>query len=199
MQPQYQQPGFSISSGTLASFLQGIVHFVFSTGFLGFLYVLLTLFVIAMITLIMYLLVRLYEIRMEDKKKAAAVAVPSSLPSTSIPSGGADAGGTAVNETWRHIREKLLSDNGSDWKLGVIEADIYMDKVLDDHGFHGDTTSDKLKQVTADKLPSVSIAWEVHKVRNKIAHEGAAFVLTMPEARRMLTFYEMIYTDLGVI
>lgn len=103
------------------------------------------------------------------------------------------------NYTWQGIRERLLSGSESDWKLAVIEADIYLDRVLDDKGFHGDTTSDKLKQVTPDKLPSIQIAWEAHKIRNRIAHDGAAFVLTMPEARRLLSYYEIVFTDLGVI
>lgn len=165
-------------------------------------YVLATVSVIALITFILYTLVRLYEIHQEEIKKTKLVAAPNTLPSSVVPSmdsGGAVMSASITNETWKHIREELLSDNNSDWKLAVIEADIYMDKVLDDHGFHGDTTSDKLKQVTADKLPSISIAWEVHKVRNRIAHEGSSFVLTLPEARRMLTFYEMIFTDLRVI
>jgi hypothetical protein len=198
VQPTYPQSGF-IPPATFSATITSIGRSIFSTGFLGFFYVLVTLLVIALITLILYLLVRLYEIRQEEKKKLKPTVVPASMPSSVTPAGGAAHIPAPTNETWRRIREHLLSDNTSDWKLGVIEADIYMDRVLDDKGFHGDTTSDKLKQVTPDKLPSIQIAWEMHKVRNNIAHQGAAFVLTMPEARRMLSFYEMIFTDLGVI
>ena len=166
-------------------------------------YVLTTLLIIALITLILYLLVRMYEIRQEDKKKqslrVAPATLPSSLPSSAV-SGGAAAGEAGKeNATWQDIRERLLSNNDSDWKLAIIEADIYLDKILDSKGFHGDTTSDKLKQVTPDKLPSVQMAWQGHMIRNRIAHDGAAFVLTMPEARRLLSYFEVVFTDLGVI
>ncbi len=157
----------------------------------------LTLFAIALITLVLFLFVRFYEIRQGDKKKNLIV-LQHTMP-TIAQSGDAAMVVPIENQTWKSIRARLLGENPSDWKLSVIEADIYMDRLLDDKGFHGDTTSDKLKQITPDRLPSVQIAWEVHKIRNRIAHDGAAFVLTMPEARRLLSYYEIIFTDLGAI
>ncbi len=106
---------------------------------------------------------------------------------------------TVRNETWEMIRAKLLSENQSDWRLAIIEADIYMDRLLDDKGYHGDTTSDKLKQVLSGDLASIQIAWEAHKVRNRIAHDGSAFSLTQPEARRVLSYFEIVFRDLGAI
>jgi hypothetical protein len=183
----------------LWSLIVGLFAWIFSISFLEFLYVLGTLIIIAMITVILYALVRLNEIRQEDKRKKKPTVTASAMPTGMPVVVGTEPTKAANNDTWKHIREELLSSNDSDWKLAIIEADIYMDRVLDDMGFHGDTTSDKLKQVTPDRLPSVQIAWEVHKIRNRIAHEGAAFVLTMPEARRILSYYEIIFTDLGVI
>ena len=94
---------------------------------------------------------------------------------------------------------KHLSDSPSDWRLAIIEADIYLDRLLDAKGYGGDTIGDKLKNQTPDRLGSVQIAWEAHKVRNRIAHEGAAFALTMPEARRVLSYFEIVFRDLGAI
>jgi hypothetical protein len=179
-------------------FIGNILSAIFSFGFLGLLYVVLAILVIGTITLIFFLLVRMYEIRQEDEHKNKAMVVPATMLSGSTGS-ALDPNAPVENQTWKHIRERLLSDNTSDWKLAIIEGDIYMDRVLDDKGFHGDTTSDKLKQVTPDKLPSVQLAWEVHLIRNRIAHQGAAFVLTMPEARRLLSSYQIIFTDLGVL
>jgi hypothetical protein len=185
------------------SLIGGIISYIFSVSFLTFMYVLGTLLAIALITLVLFLLVRMYEISQADKKAQKPVASPAVMPSSTVAPGAAFTASDAVvakqNETWKGIRERLLSDNNSDWKLAIIEADIYLDRVLDDQGFHGDTTGDKLKQVTPDKLPSVQIAWAAHMVRNRIAHDGAAFVLTMPEARRMLSYFEIVFTDLGVI
>ena len=164
--------------------------------------VLATFLVIILITIILYCLVRLYELKQEDKPKktkAGGVEVkPGDLP-TENSEHFIDHGTTRQNETWNSIRSKLLSDAPSDWRLAIIEADIYLDRVLDQKGYYGDTLGDKLKQVDPEKLPSVQIAWEAHKVRNRIAHDGAGFILTMPEARRVLSYYEIVFRDLEVI
>lgn len=160
-----------------------------------------TLIVIILITIILYCLVRLYEIKQEDKPKKEKVSKTNTLENQGVETGEHFIGHTQAkqNETWNSVRSKILSDNPSDWRLAIIEADIYLDKVLDQKGFYGDTLGDKLKQITPDKLPSIQIAWEAHKVRNRIAHDGADYILTMPEARRTLSYYEITFRDLEVI
>lgn len=161
-----------------------------------------TILVIILITIILYCLVRIYELKQEDKPKKpkAVVGVKTNTEAESaVGDRFVDSSSQKVNETWNSIRAKLLSDNPSDWRLAIIEADIYLDKVLDQKGFYGDTLGDKLKQITPEKLPSVQIAWEAHKVRNRIAHDGADYVLTQPEARRTLSYFEITFRDLEVI
>lgn len=161
-----------------------------------------TLIVIILITIILYCLVRLYEIKQEDKPKKVKP-VNSGVTSSELPGSTAehfiDHNATRENKTWNSVRAKLLSDNQSDWRLAIIEADIYLDKVLDQKGYYGDTLGDKFKQITPEQLPSIQIAWEAHKVRNRIAHDGADYILTMPEARRVLSYYEIVFRDLDVI
>lgn len=163
--------------------------------------VLATILVIILITIILYCLVRLYELKQADKPKKAKSLLGAIEGSPEEPKSEhfIDHGTTRQNETWNSIRSKLLSDSPGDWRLAIIEADIYLDRVLDQKGYYGDTLGDKLKQVDPEKLPSVQIAWEAHKVRNRIAHDGAGFVLTMPEARRVLSYYEIVFRDLEVI
>ena len=160
-----------------------------------------TLIVIILIAIILYCLVRLYELKQEGKQnkpKEVILTDIQGLP-TATGEGFIDHASTRVNETWNSIRAKLLSDNPSDWRLAIIEADIYLDRILDQKGFYGDTLGDKFKQITPDKLPSIQIAWEAHKVRNRIAHDGAGFTLTMPESRRVLSYYVIVFRDLEVI
>ncbi|MEO5646494.1 MAG: hypothetical protein ABIO57_01840 [Candidatus Paceibacterota bacterium] len=192
----------SISFDSVINSAQGVTRGIFSTTLLTIIYVVLAILVVGLITLILFLIVRMYELHREAELKKKPIVVPAAMPTVSQSSNAIDAIPLPMakdNPTWKHIRERLLSENTSDWKLAVIEGDIYMDKLLDDNGFHGDTTGDKLKQVTPDRLPSIQIAWEVHKIRNRIAHDGADFVLTMPEARRLISYYEIIYTDLKAL
>lgn len=187
--------------GALEWFIDFVSN-IFSLRTLSVLHFLATIIVIILITVILYTLVRLYEIRREDKQKEKTSSptirqtVISGLPAAidEDPEPYAKA-----NQTWESIRSKLLSDNASDWRLAIIEADIYLDKLLDQKGFHADTIGDKLKSITPDQLASIQIAWEAHKVRNRIAHEGADFNLTMPESRRVLSYFEIVFRDLGAI
>lgn len=158
-----------------------------------------TLLVIILITIILYCLVRLYEIEQEGKPKKESKATSKTV--NALNDSGTLVQNVEVKENpvWTSVRSKLLSDNQSDWRLAIIEADIYLDRVLDQKGFYGDTLGDKLKQIDPEKLPSVQIAWEAHKVRNRIAHDGSDFTLTMPEARRVLSYYEIVFRDLEVI
>lgn len=175
--------------------------FVFSTDFLYLLKILATILIILLVASIFYSLVRIHEMKAEDKAKAKKM-IPAAVPAADASMPAAIDGGIPApkqNETWRLIREKLLSDNPSDWKLAIIEADIYMERTLDSKGFVGETIGDKLKAITPEWLASVQVAWEAHKVRNRIAHDGADFVLTQPEARRVLSYYEIVFRDLGVI
>lgn len=185
---------------------------LFSQNTIAFLQFLLSILIIIGITIILYSLVRIHEMKQDDERKAAK-AKKQENPITTAPAQSARGGmelpgatGTTGeaqtiprNETWEHIRSKLLSESQSDWRLAIIEADIYLDRVLDTRGVPGDTLGDKLKNVSPDILPSVQIAWEAHKVRNRIAHDGADFALTMPEARRVLSYFEIVFRDLQVI
>lgn len=185
--------------------IKGFIAWLFSMRSIAFLEVLATLLVIFFIVVILYCLVRLYELKREADKKKASEPQPTFGLSAAAVAAAAQASPTGSpevvphNPVWEGIRTKLLSDNPSDWRLAIIEADIYLDRLLDNAGFHGETLADKLKQVTETRLASINLAWEAHKVRNRIAHDGAAYTLTQPEARRVLSYYEIVFRDLGAI
>ncbi|MCC6198617.1 hypothetical protein IT401_00110 [Candidatus Nomurabacteria bacterium] len=210
MQPSVPQPVFlnvEYLFFLLTRATGGFLTYLFSVKFLHYLAIFATVLIIALIAIVLYYLVCLWELGQEGKKKISASSSSSVTPSSTVPSPSTTGGDHTVsstgiiprNETWENIRAKFLSENQSDWRLAIIEADIYMDKLLDARGYHGDTVSDKLKQITPAQLGSIQIAWEAHKVRNRIAHDGAAFVLTQPEARRTFSYFEIVFRDLEVI
>ncbi len=184
------------------SYIKGFLAWLFSFRSIAFFEMLATILVILGIALIFYCLVRLYEFKKEerDKEHAEKITATSAVVASSGNPFGAPTGDTGqLNPVWEGVRTKMLSDNTSDWRLAIIEADIYLDKLLDNAGYHGETLSDKLKQVNEVTLPSLQLAWEAHKVRNRIAHDGAAYPLTQPEVRRVLSYYEAVFRDLGAI
>jgi len=58
---------------------------------------------------------------------------------------------------------------------------------------------EKLKGATQDKFRNLTTAWEVHTVRNRIAHEGLAYEISQHEAKRVIALYEKIFREFGYI
>lgn len=103
------------------------------------------------------------------------------------------------NVAWQRILDHLDSPNESDWRLAIIEADTVLKEVLDKSGFVGDTIGEKLKGLEKGDIASLSAAWEAHKVRNRIAHEGSEFRLNKREAERVIDLYRQVFEELHYI
>ncbi|HEU0085555.1 MAG TPA: hypothetical protein VFQ59_01190 [Candidatus Paceibacterota bacterium] len=103
------------------------------------------------------------------------------------------------NPRWVGIINSLSSADPAQWKIAIMEADTMLDALMDQLGFQGESLGEKLKSADPKKFRSLSIAWEAHAVRNKIAHEGSDFVITSREAKRIVTLYEQIFREYGFI
>lgn len=96
---------------------------------------------------------------------------------------------------WRNIQKYMQSHNPSDWRLAILEADILLYDMLDQIGFEGDTIGDKLKSVNPASFNTLDNAWQAHKIRNLIAHEGSNFELNYAEARKAVTNYQKVFDE----
>jgi hypothetical protein len=103
------------------------------------------------------------------------------------------------NTKWQRVMTHIESVNEGDWKLAILEADIMLDEMLTVMGLHGESIGDKLKAVERSDFLNIDFAWEAHKVRNKIAHNGSDFVLTQREARRVVGLYGEVFKEFGLI
>lgn len=104
-----------------------------------------------------------------------------------------------VNPKWQKVLEHINSSSAGDWRLAILEADIMLDEVLDKMGYHGATVGDKLKSIEASDFTSLQDAWEAHKVRNQIAHEGSDFVINKPEAERVIKLFRKVFEEFEYI
>ena len=100
---------------------------------------------------------------------------------------------------WKHVKELIESPHVNDWRQAIIEADIILYDALEHDGYVGESVGEKLKQVSAGRISSVQEAWEAHKVRNEIAHQGSAFELTDTLAYRTIQRYETVLREFGEI
>lgn len=103
------------------------------------------------------------------------------------------------NKKWEHVLKLINSDNPSDWRLAIIEADIMLDEALRAQQYHGETVGDMLKAVEPSDMLTLDAAWEAHKIRNRIAHAGTDFDLNAREAKRVITLFESVFKEFEII
>ena len=94
--------------------------------------------------------------------------------------------------------EHSTSDNPTDWKLAIIEADIILDEILKEAGYGGASLGERLRSISPTQLESLDDAWQAHKVRNQIAHGGADFILTQRLAQDTIKQYRRVFYELGL-
>lgn len=157
------------------------------------------IFSLFFLTLISYCTIRIFEIRSkEDQYLEHEISeYAHHLAEKEKKSNLGEA--VSANPQWIKTLGYLFSQHASDWKLAIIEADAMLDSLMSQLGFKGETLGDKLKSATQDKFHSLTSAWEVHTVRNRIAHEGAAFEFSQHEAKRIIALYEQIFREFGYI
>ena len=103
------------------------------------------------------------------------------------------------NPKWKIVEEHINSDDANKWKLAILEADIILSELLDSLQLHGEGIGEKLKNVEASDFDNLEQAWEAHKIRNAIAHQGSDFLLTQREAKRVIELYRSVFQEFKVI
>ncbi|MFA5791428.1 MAG: hypothetical protein WC884_00080 [Candidatus Paceibacterota bacterium] len=156
-------------------------------------------FAMFFLTVICYTFIRLLEIRAKEHKHLHHEIAEYAHNKTEQEKRLREEVGGSKNEHWSKTLNYLFSQHSSDWKLAIIEADLMLEMLMDQMGFKGETLGDRLKSANQDNFPSLTIAWEVHTIRNKIAHEGLAFELSQHEAKRVIALYEQIFHGYGYI
>ena len=105
----------------------------------------------------------------------------------------------AINSKWEHVLHCSDSLNESDWRLAILESDIMLSDILDKLGLPGETMGDKLKAVEKSDFTTLDNAWEAHKIRNQIAHEGTSFMLSQHETKRVVALYRTVFEEFQII
>lgn len=106
--------------------------------------------------------------------------------------------GSKPNSRLEEVLAHSTSDEPNDWKLAIIEADIILDGILKERGYAGSSLGERLRSITPSQLSTIDDAWEAHKVRNKIAHGGADFVLTKRIADETINNYRRVFAEFGI-
>lgn len=145
-----------------------------------------TLVSLLLLTGIVYSYIRLSQIRKEeqdefDKMTGAAVADERVE--------------IRRDERWDQVLKHVNSDSPNDWRQAIIEADTILEDIVFRSGYPGETLGEKMRGIEKSDFNTLDEAWEAHKVRNRIAHDGSRFELSKREALRIIDLYKKVFEE----
>jgi hypothetical protein len=100
-----------------------------------------------------------------------------------------------INPQWEHVLMLAGSAHESDWRRAIMEADIMMSNLLEARGYRGATVADQLKDANPLQFTTLDLAWQAHKVRNEIAHQGESITLTGHTAHATIDLYRRVFEE----
>lgn len=137
---------------------------------------------------IIYYFLKLEEIKKEDEKKYGEILSIAESDSEEI-----------RNERWIRVLDHLDTESPAEWRSAILEADIILDEMTKKMGYLGDNLGERLRGVEKSDFNTLDQAWEAHKVRNIIAHEGSNYILTKREAKKIIDLYRQVFEEFEFI
>lgn len=166
--------------GILYAVSQSVVQFFSSSFLIAAVKFFLFIYVVVLFVDIILLLV-LRGVSSDIKKTIFGTHRPLLLRSTAI-------------SRFEKILDRLKSDNPSQYKAAILEADAFADEILLGSGYKGASMAEKLESVQESRLETRGLLMEAHLVRNRIVSE-TDFVLSREEAEKWLAAYRAFFTE----
>ncbi len=100
-----------------------------------------------------------------------------------------------ANSKWSIIEAHMASGSEAEWRVSILEADNMLADLLKTLPISGIDVGEKLTNADRKYFQSLEDAWEAHKVRNRIAHDGSDFLLTEHLARKTIGQFKNVFTE----
>ncbi|HEX9722544.1 MAG TPA: hypothetical protein VGA53_04750 [Candidatus Paceibacterota bacterium] len=103
-----------------------------------------------------------------------------------------------VGRQWKKIMARLDTENEAEYKLAIIEADTTLGEALQKMSVSGETTEQRLGQVTKIMIPTVDNVMSAHQIRNSIVYDPN-YKISQADTRRVLEIYETAFRGLDLM
>ena len=105
----------------------------------------------------------------------------------------------AEHPRWAQVQAYMESPHPDEWKLAILEADSMLEDMMEGMGVPGNSLGERLSNLDPGDMPSLQKAWDAHKVRNALAHQGSTYELSYPEAQRTIEMFEQVLREGGYL
>lgn len=109
-----------------------------------------------------------------------------------------DVGKYRLLKVWKHVIARMKTNNPSNWKLAIMEADELMDEVIKSSGYRAATIDERFKQAESGVFPTIDQLRDAHQVRVKL-NRDPEFNVTKEEAMRVLRIYQQAFKENGLL
>ncbi|NTW14307.1 MAG: hypothetical protein HGA31_04745 [Candidatus Moranbacteria bacterium] len=99
---------------------------------------------------------------------------------------------------WKEITSKLDGENPSHYKVAVLEADAFIERLIGKMGYEGRNLKERLDKVKEGRLISMSAIREAHEVRNRIIREED-YMLSRDDAKETLGKFQKLLDELRLL
>jgi len=99
---------------------------------------------------------------------------------------------------WNNIRKRLESENESEYKVAIIEADNIIDDLIKTMAYPGESMGERLDGIPEGQIENLEGIKEAHKIRNRIIHE-TNLQISREYAEEILKKYEAFLGEFEVL
>lgn len=99
---------------------------------------------------------------------------------------------------WKEISAKLDQENPSHYKVAVLEADAFIERLIGKMGYEGRNLKERLDGVKEGRLLSLQSLREAHEIRNRIIREED-FMLSRDDAKETLSKFQKLLDELRLL
>jgi membrane-anchored protein YejM (alkaline phosphatase superfamily) len=102
-----------------------------------------------------------------------------------------------MSKQWSKIKKRTESGAESDYKLAIIDADDFLEEVLDDRGYDGKDFEDSIKKAGRLVAEISEDILRAHETRNSIVY-NSDFKISVDQAKKILAIYESAVNNIGL-
>lgn len=101
-----------------------------------------------------------------------------------------------IANRWKRIKKRAETGSEPEYKLALIEADDYLNEMLEDRGLNGKNFEELVNSAGKIMLPNLDEILSAHEVRNSIVY-NPDYKIDLDKVKKILAIYEAATKNIG--
>jgi len=101
-----------------------------------------------------------------------------------------------ITNRWNKIKKRAENGIEAEYKLALIEADDFLNEMLEERGFKGDNFEELVNNAGKIMLPEMEEILSAHEIRNAIVY-NPDYKIDLEQVKKILSVYENATKNIG--